>query len=410
MKVKFLTLGCKVNQYETQALREDCVREGFEVTEDRADVYVVNTCSVTHRADRKSREAIGKARRENPGGKIAAIGCLAELNRDMLIRLGVDYVLSQKEKYSLGDVLRGREGKTISPWSLSVTESSLHRAFVKIQDGCDNFCTFCKIPHLRGPSRSRGAQDIIAEIKRLCVRHPEIVLCGVNASLYGKDIGPQADLCRLIRRCLDIRGLRRLRLSSLESLYLDERLLELLVHPKFCPHLHLSFQSGDDRILQAMNKKETAAQYRKIISQARTIHPDTAISGDIIVGFPGEDRESFDRTVGFLEEIRPMRLHVFQFSPRAKTPLEHTRMGDQKEIKRRSVRLKSLAKEWAYAYAKTFAGRRVRVIAEEKKGKYFCGYSQHYLRVNFTGDVPLGEMVQVKITRVSHKGIYGVIV
>ncbi|MBN2483664.1 MAG: tRNA (N(6)-L-threonylcarbamoyladenosine(37)-C(2))-methylthiotransferase MtaB [Candidatus Omnitrophica bacterium] len=407
LKVKFVTLGCKVNQYETQVLREDCARHGMDVTEEAADIYVINTCSVTHRADRKSRDAIVQARRENPNSKIAAVGCLAELNRDMLKRLDVEYILGQHEKYSLGNVLAGGEISEMSPWSFSVTSSGNHRAFVKVQDGCDNLCSFCKIPHLRGRSRSRPIDDIIAEIERIEEDHHEIVLCGVNLSLYGKDLSPAQDLSGLVACCLERKRLGRLRISSLESLYLDESLLRVLIHPRFCPHLHLCFQSGDDRVLRAMNKKETVSQYRDLIARARKVNPDVAISGDIIVGFPEEDEKSFKNTFDFLKEIKPMRLHIFRFSPREKTVFAGMRPGNGKKIKIRYTVLKAAAQRWSLEYSRRFENRRVDVITEGKNGDYFYGYSQHYVRVHFTGDARLGEITKVKVTQINQKGVFG---
>jgi len=256
MRVKFFTLGCKVNQYESQALGEEFIKDGWEVTDRKADLYVINTCTVTHRADAKSKGTILRVRKENPKAKIAVCGCLAQLNYDFIKELDIDYIIPQDRKYNLVDIILGRKIRKRSIWDLRITDFFNHRAFVKIQDGCDNFCSFCKIPYLRGMSKSRDKKKIIEEIKRLLPKHKEIVLCGINIGFYGRDLYPKESLASLVSDILKIDNLGRIRFSSLEPYLLDDQLLSFFTNQKVCPHMHLPFQSGDAKILRLMNKKE----------------------------------------------------------------------------------------------------------------------------------------------------------
>ncbi|MCM8824159.1 MAG: radical SAM protein [Candidatus Omnitrophica bacterium] len=241
MKVKFITLGCKVNQYETQALIEDCVKEGFHITQDKADIYVINTCAVTHRAEIKSKEVIVRVKKENPQAKIVVCGCMVNSNKELLSNLDVDYLIPQNIKYNLVDIITNREIKKRSVWDLKISGFFNQRAFVKIQDGCDYNCSFCEIPSIRGRSESRKKEEIIAEVKRLSYNYREIVICGVNLGLYGKDLGNNHNLVNLIEEILEVDNLGRLRLSSLEPSLVGDDLLRLFVHPKLCPHIHLPF-------------------------------------------------------------------------------------------------------------------------------------------------------------------------
>lgn len=420
LRVRFFTLGCKVNQYETQALIESFRAYGCEETTGTADLYVINTCSVTAKADSKSRELTLKAKKENPKAKIAVCGCLAQLNRDYVSRLGVDYVIGQSDKYKLADMIFGADNKTASTdltdstdttdktgiWSLKISEFFNHRSFLKIQDGCDNFCSFCKVPHIRGRSVSRPFADAIEETRRLCRRHREIVLCGVNLALYGKDLSPRESLEKLTREILEIPELGRLRLTSLEPRLVTDGLLSLLRHPKLCPHLHLPFQSGDDKILKAMNKKETAALYEKLVNSARAINPDIAISCDILIGFPGEEEKEFSGTVEFLKRVKPMRMHIFTFSPREKTAYEKTIVKNKNELKKRFKLLQALARESAQEYYRKFAGKTLEMIAEEADGGYTCGYTQNYIKVYARAKLEPGQTYPVTVGKIEKGKVF----
>ncbi|MFA5270847.1 MAG: tRNA (N(6)-L-threonylcarbamoyladenosine(37)-C(2))-methylthiotransferase MtaB [Candidatus Omnitrophota bacterium] len=406
MRVKFYTLGCKVNQYETQALREKLVSRGFEVTDADAELHIINTCSVTARADTDSRKLLIKIKKMYPGAKIAVCGCWVNHNKEELIKLGADYVIKQEKKPFLADILKDEIGKDSDIWSLEINEFPNQRAFLKVQDGCDNFCSFCKVPFLRGRSRSRKKEDVIAEANRLSAKHKEIILCGINLGLYGKDLNPAESLAELTADILKINSLSRLRLSSLEPLFVNGGTLELFKHPKMCPHLHLPFQSGDNAVLKAMNKKESVEMYKDVVNKLKAMNSDIAISCDIIVGFPGETQKNFENTLEFINEVRPMRMHIFTFSPREKTRFFGKKI-DVKTAKARYNILKKLADGFSLEYRNKFIGRILNVVAEEKKTDCIAGYSENYIKVNFRENnkkaitVPglgiLGKIVQVRI-------------
>jgi threonylcarbamoyladenosine tRNA methylthiotransferase MtaB len=259
---------------------------------------------------------------------------------------------------------------------------------------------------LRGKPKSRKKEEVIQEVKKVSKVHPEIVLCGINLGLYGKDLNPTLKLEDLLEDILKIDSLKRLRLSSLEPNLITDKLLSFFNHPKMCPHLHLPFQSGDDEILQMMNKKETVALYEKVIKEARKINPLIAISCDIMVGFPYEEEENFENTVDFLKRIKPMRMHIFTFSPREKTPLFDKKIRNYKIIKKRYDFLKKLAKEFSLSYAKKFLGKVLYMIAEEEKRGLICGYTQNYIKVYLEEKVELGKIYPIKITKIKEDKVF----
>ncbi len=406
LKVKFFTLGCKVNQYETQGLKEKFSFLGHTITEQRADLYVINTCTVTSRADSKSKDAIVRAKKENPQAQIAVCGCLTQLNRDFIEEIGVDYIIPQDQKHLLPDIILGSslpQGESFREKeknSLKISYFSNHRAFVKVQDGCNNLCSFCKIPYLRGPSRSKDRKDAIREIEKVCSRHSEVVLCGVNLSLYGRDLSPQCTLADLIKEILALPSLGRLRLSSLEPFFIDQGLFSFLGHSKLCPHFHFPFQYGDDRILKEMNKKETVALYQEKVSRIRKTVPDAAISCDIMVGFPTETEESFQNTVDFLKQVNPMRMHIFTFSPREKTQFSEAKIKNPALIRKRYEYLRKMAKNFSLIYQRKFLGKRLNMVAEEENGGFVSGYTENYIRVRLKGRASLGQIIPVVIEEV----------
>ncbi|MFH1505037.1 MAG: tRNA (N(6)-L-threonylcarbamoyladenosine(37)-C(2))-methylthiotransferase MtaB [Candidatus Omnitrophota bacterium] len=413
MKVKFFTLGCKVNQYETQALKERFSFLGCEITTGKADLYVINTCTVTARADFKSKEAILRAKKENPKAKITVCGCLVQFNKDFIKKIGVDYIVPQDEKHRLAEIVLSRPFDKKMPdnnWQLKISRFPNQRAFIKVQDGCSNFCSYCKIPYLRGPSQSRSKKEIIEEVKRVSILHKEIVLCGINLSLYGKDLKPVKNLEGLAEDILEVFSLGRLRLSSLESFSLDKKLFTFLEHKKFCPHFHFPFQSGDDRILKEMNKKEKVGLYEDIVRQARESNLDVAISCDIMVGFPSENEQSFNNTVSFLKRIKPMRTHIFTFSPRENTSFFGLKIKNQKHTRKRYDFLKKLAEDFAYEYKSRFLGKTLHMVTEEKTNGFTRGYTENYIKVWVKGELPLGQIVPVKIKKVEKDKVVGLCV
>ncbi len=400
--VKFYTLGCKVNQYETQALIEDFQANGFKQAEDNADLCVINTCTVTARADAKCREMINKARRENPQARIAAVGCLVTFNGASLQARKVEYIVPQDRKHELVDIVTQRSARPgRNRWSLNISRFCNSRAFVKVQDGCDNFCSYCKIPYLRGAPASRPEQDIVAEIERISPDHPEIVLCGTNIGLYGRESGYRNNLASLLEKLLGVKKLGRLRISSISPLHVSDRLLALFKDRKLCPHLHLPFQCGDDIILKKMNKKSTTGLYKEVVDKARAIIPEIAVSCDILAGFPGEDDSSFRKTCDFLAGIRPMRLHVFSFSPREKTCFEGMVLNDAAAVRERTAFLKSEGRKWAQQYVLSFRGKPLAMVSEEKTDRGVIGYTENYLRVCLPDPgISPGEVVKVTVNKV----------
>ncbi|MFA7677780.1 MAG: MiaB/RimO family radical SAM methylthiotransferase, partial [Candidatus Omnitrophota bacterium] len=344
--------------------------------------------------------------KENPKAKIAVCGCLAQFNRPLIESWGVDYIVPQDEKPSLVSLVLPEEAgesclrNSKSVWSLKLTDYQNQRALVKVQDGCDNFCSFCKIPHIRGKSISRPKPQIIREIKALSPKHREVVLCGINLGLYGKDLKPALSLEQLVKDILDIPQLGRLRLSSLEPCLISNKLLLFLRNNKFCPHLHLPFQYGEGSILAKMNKKETVGLYEEKIARARKINKDVAISCDIMIGFPGETNKTFKSTVDFLKVVRPMRMHIFSFSARDKTKLADAKGIGPGMIRQRYDVLKSLADEFARHYALSFRGRVLEMVVEENHTGLTAGHTQNYIKVYLKGKASLGEALRVKIEEV----------
>lgn len=412
MKFRIKTLGCKVNQYESQAIAEKLKLRGCKPVEKNADLYIINTCAITKSAEKKSKKMISAARQENPKAKIIAAGCLVEAEKKITEKTQADLTVSQKNKPNLVKIFFSpvRKNPSLkSTWELKIKKYPNRRAFLKIQDGCNLFCSFCLIPYLRPKPTSRPPKEIIKEAARLSLSHKEIVLCGINLSLYGKDLSPAIKLSSLIKELLPLKTLGRLRLSSLQPLFVSPRLISLLSHPKMCPHLHFSFQYGENTILKAMNKKETTELYLKKVKAVKKICPRAAISCDIIVGFPGETETTFKKTLNFLEKVKPMRTHIFSFSPRKKTPLEKAALPEASLVKKRRQILFEKTKEFSRQYAESFLNRELEMIAEENKNNYLTGYTQNYIKVSIKKNnkqepaasaVKLGSMLKVKITRI----------
>lgn len=401
MLIKIITLGCKVNQYESQALKEAFLKQGCKIASGKADLYLINTCTVTSQADRKSRYAIMQARRDNPQAKIAVCGCLAQLNKQELEKLKVDYIFEHLDKPSIVSRILYNSREVRDIWDLEVSKAPQHKAFIKVQDGCNQFCSFCKIPYLRGPIKSRNIEQTIKEVERVSSNYREVILCGVNLALYGRDLGSKVNLELLVKKILDIPSLGRLRLSSLEAIGITDGLLECFKHPKLCPHLHIPFQTADDKVLKDMNRKVTVGLYKDIINKVRTIKPDIALSCDLIVGFPSETQENFSNTVKFLEEVRPMRIHLFTFSPRENTKLSQVKLTNQQEVKKRYKVISKLADQLALSYSQSFLGKDLIMLADGHSGQYTSGYSENYLRVWLKQVKPLGELYKVKLKSIS---------
>ncbi|MCL2575347.1 MAG: tRNA (N(6)-L-threonylcarbamoyladenosine(37)-C(2))-methylthiotransferase MtaB [Defluviitaleaceae bacterium] len=418
------TIGCKVNLYDTQALLEGFILAGYDVVDfgDFADVYVINTCSVTNLADKKSRQMVGRARQRNPQGIVAAVGCSTQANADKYRGLGVDIVLGNAGKNELVALVNNFNRGGL--WSLVFTPSKdfeeaqvfsdtdKTRAFLKVQDGCDSFCTYCIIPYVRGRSRSRKYDDVMAQAKIFAkAGYKEIVVAGIHVASYGKDLGG-GSLLSLLGDIAAIDGIERVRLSSVEPNVITSEFCEFVAnHPKFCDHLHLSLQSGSDEILKQMNRKYTAGDFRKAVQMIRAVSPDIAITTDIIAGFPAETDEHHAETMAFLKEIKLANLHVFPYSAKDGTQAAKMKLQLTKTVKTRRVReLLALSDGLEEAYYLRFVGRVVDVLVEEmNQDGYYVGKTTNYLPVHFIADseVLQNDIVAVELEEVRDSKVFG---
>lgn len=407
-KAAFHNLGCKVNSYETEAMEQQLVQAGYEIVPfaPGADVYVINTCSVTNMADRKSRQMLHKAKKLNPHAVIVAAGCYVQTALERTgLEVEADIILGNNKKKDLVLALEeyeaGREealsrvidiNHTREYENMGITRSGEHtRACIKVQDGCNQFCSYCIIPYARGRARSRSIQDVTAELERLAASGvKEAVLTGIHLSSYGQDLG--SNLLELIGRVHEIEGIRRIRLGSLEPGIVTEEFARALSGmEKVCPHFHLSLQSGCDTVLHRMNRRYTAGEYAGRCEILRRHFSRPALTTDVIVGFPGETEEEFQETVEFLKKIRLYETHVFKYSKRKGT--RAAEMPDQvsEQVKaERSDVLLALNRENKSAFLKEWTGEECQVLFEEKIAvggrEFWAGYTKEYIRAVMPGE------------------------
>lgn len=403
MKASFATLGCKVNQYETQALKELFRAEGYEIVSenDYADVCVINTCSVTNMADRKSRQTIRHMKKVNPECIIAVTGCYAQTGEDAVRAMEeVDIIAGTNEKSRLPELVRicmeekkkvyeVREYKDLGCFDEMGTVEAMEgrtRAYIKIQEGCNRFCSYCIIPYARGNVRSRAEKDILREAEQLVrAGYKELVLTGINTALYGSEDDGEPGLHTLIEKISSIDGKFRIRLSSLEPTVINAQYIKKLFgYEKLCHHVHLSVQSGSDRILKKMNRRYDMAEYREIVRTISEFDENYGISTDIIVGFPGESQEDFEESLKAADEIGFCRIHVFKYSKRAGTPAE--KMPDQissQEKSRRSDVLIKTAERVSERFIEKNLGTSREVLFEEYHPELgmVSGLTDNYIKV-----------------------------
>ena len=400
-KVKFSTLGCKVNQYETEAMAELFVKNGYEITEDyNCDVFVLNTCTVTNLSDRKSRQQISKIRSENSDAIIAVVGCYSQVSPDEIENIeGVNVILGTKYRKEIVELCELAQssnkiinkvesiGKNREFEELTInTEHSMTRAYIKIQEGCSQFCSYCIIPYARGPIRSRNIRDIVLEAKRLADNgFKEIVLTGIHVASYGKDLeNDDIGLIDVIEDIGQIDKIKRIRLSSLEPRIVDKQFLDRLSKvEQFCDHFHLSLQSGSDSILQSMNRKYDTDLYEKTINLIREYYPYAAITTDIIVGFPGETDEDFEKTLNFVDKIQFSKIHVFKYSNRKGTVASKMKNQVSGVVKKeRSKLLIEKSKYYTDKFLDNMLNQPIKVLFESKNDDgYIKGYTTNYIRV-----------------------------
>ncbi len=420
-KVALHNLGCKVNAYETEAMQEILEQNGYEIVpfEEKADAYIVNTCSVTNMADKKSRQMLHRAKKMNPEAVVIAAGCYVQSAGEELLKdTSVDILIGNNEKVNLPSILENWE-KEHNPLhvhdltrehtyeELTLSHTAGHtRAFMKIQDGCNQFCTYCIIPYTRGRVRSRRLSDIVAEAGRLAENgYQEVVLTGIHLDSYGTDLEEHENLLTVIQEIAKIDGIKRIRLGSLEPRIMTEEFVAgLAAEEKLCPHFHLSLQSGCDATLKRMNRRYSAEEFRQCCERLRRHFDDPALTTDVIVGFPGETEEEFTATVEFLKDICFYETHVFKYSRRKGTKAD--RMPDQipEQIKnQRSDVLLALTEKNSGEYRKKLLGRTVKVLLEEESTiggtTYLTGHTREYVKVAVAPETAAaGEIIDVKVT------------
>lgn len=432
-KVSFITLGCKVNQYDSDAMRTLFVRNGYTAAgeDEPADVYVVNTCSVTSIGDRKSRQMIRRIRRAHPDSVIAVAGCYAQLAPEVFEKMGdvdvivglqnrthiVDYVeeaMHRTDKKPLNQTVDIMKVDRFENMEVDVEGEVRTRAFIKVQEGCDNYCTFCIIPYARGRLKSRLQKDAVDEIRRLVSKgYREVVLTGIHLGNYGKDLHDGTSLASLVAELVKIPDLLRIRLGSIESVELSEELISIIQNePKVCRHLHLPLQAGSDAVLKGMNRHYRLPQFKKLINELREKVPGIALTTDLIVGFPGETEENFQETLDTLREIRFSAIHVFPYSRRIGTPAASYPNQISNEVKKDRVhRVQEVEKEIALEYRKQFMGQVVHVLAEEIKDGYYEGLTDEYVRVSIRDShIERGHLYPVKIDTITDTGMTGTVV
>ena len=397
--VAFITLGCKVNQYETNAMSQKLIEEGYKIVEhtQKADIYIINTCTVTNMSDRKSRQMIRRAKEINPEAIIIAVGCYVQVAKKEIEKIKeIDLALGNEEKVDIvkycneiiqknkkeeiADVMQSRKFAEFG--ETSYTEKT--RAVIKVQDGCDRFCSYCIIPYARGRVRSREPEHIIKEIKQIANEgRQEVVITGIHIASYGKDFKKDYKLIDLLEEINKIDGIERIRLGSIEPLLITEEFVQRLVKlEKICEQFHLSLQSGCDETLKRMNRRYTTQQFEEIVKRLRKAYDNVNLTTDIIVGFPGETEEEFAKTYKFLKKIKFYKMHIFKYSPRKGTRAEQMPQQIEPQLKEeRSKKLIELSDKNEKEYNSEYVGKRVEVLWEEQKNEIYKGHTKNYVLV-----------------------------
>ncbi len=427
-KVAFITLGCKVNQYETNAMIQEFKESDYEIVNNtqKADIYVINTCTVTNMSDRKSRQMLRKVKELNENAIVVACGCYVQVSKEELEKMEeIDIVLGNNEKNNIveyiekylkehkrnakiEDIMYQKEFKEFG----DVTYTEKTRAVIKVQDGCDRFCSYCIIPYARGRVRSRRPEYIISEINKIAQKGiQEIVITGIHIASYGKDFKENYELIDLLEQLNKINGIKRIRLGSIEPLLITKEFMERLnVLEKVCHQFHLSLQSGCDKTLERMNRKYTTKQFEEIVKLIRSYDKESTITTDIIVGFPGETNEDFKETYEFLKKIKLYKMHVFKYSPRKGTKAaEMKNQIDGKEKERRSKILIELSNKNQYEFNKMYIGKKVEVLFEEEKNGFYRGHTKNYILTCCKSKENLeNKMVQVLVKKVESECVFAI--
>lgn len=420
--VASFALGCKVNQAESEAVAEAFADKGYEIKniDEAADIYVINTCAVTNFGDKKSRQLLRKVKRLNPNSIVVASGCYAQVESDVVSAIDeVDIVVGTKGRHNIvdavekyiedrqkvclvGDIMHERDFEPISVRKLA----GRTRAYIKVQDGCSQYCSYCIIPYARGPIRSRDEEDILKEVKNLALNgFKEVVLTGIHVASYGKD-NHKTDLLSLIKRVNEIDGIERIRLSSVEpNIVTEEFARDLSQMPKVCNHFHLSLQSGCDKTLKAMNRRYTTEKYMDSVNILRKYMPDCGITTDIIVGFPGETEEDFVQSCDFAKKVNFSKIHVFPYSPKKGTPAAVMKNQIPAEIKnKRANELIKISDGMEDEFIKKHIGKVIDVLFEKSENGYFEGHTSNYIHVKAESKNNIRNMIlPVKILSCNNK-------
>lgn len=426
-KVAFYTLGCKTNQYETNGMIQLFKCSGYEIVdfEDFADIYIVNTCTVTSISDKKSRMFLRKAKKINPNSIVVACGCYVQVAKSEVEKIPeIDLCIGTNEKANIVKYIEEYIKSNISNINISdvfkekefcefgaVTYTEKTRAVVKVQDGCDRFCTYCLIPYARGRVRSRKPENIIEEVKNIAKNgYKEIVITGIHIASYGKDFEEDYKLINLLEDLDKIEGIKRIRLGSIEPLIMSEEFCErLLKLDSICHHFHLSLQSGCDETLSRMNRRYSISEFKTIVDRLRRMYSDCILTTDIIVGFPGETDEEFEKTYEFLKEVNFYKMHIFKYSPRKGTKaasMPNQIDGVKKE--ERSNRLLELSDKNELNFQKQYLEKEVDVLFEEKVNDFFKGHTANYIMVNVKFDEDIIDQIKtVKLTDIKDNEMYG---
>ncbi len=434
--VAFCTLGCKVNQYETNAMIEQFIKKKYTIKEfnEEADIYIINTCTVTNMADRKSRQMLRRAKELNPNSIIVACGCYAQVAKEELAKIPeIDLIYGTNEKNKIADLIEekmteevlktkkdGKEKETKVTdvmyqkefLDFGVTDyTEKTRAVIKVQDGCDRFCSYCIIPYARGHVRSRKIQNVVEEIKNIAQKGiKEVVITGIHLASYGKDFKPHAQLIDLLEEINKIDGIERIRLGSLEPTLITVEFLDRLSKlEKICDHFHLSLQSGCDETLKRMNRRYTTKEFEEGVELIRKYYKNVALTTDIIVGFPGETDEEFNKTYEFLKKINFYQMHIFKYSPRKGTKaavMPNQIDGNIKE--QRSTKLIELSHNNEIKYNEKEVGKELEVLWEEKEGDYIKGHTKNYKVVKIPYKNIENTISKAKIEKVEKLELIGV--
>ena len=416
--IAFTTLGCKVNMYDTEAMAELFAEKGYRIVDfdEPADIYIINTCTVTNFGDKKSRQMIRRARRKNPDAIVAAAGCYAQTAPDKVAAIeGINIVIGTKDRSKIVEIIENYDGrgvlnavtdirgeKEFEPLRISRLANRT-RAFIKIQEGCNRYCTYCIIPYARGPVRSRRPEDVISEVKTLAENgFKEVVLTGIHVASYGTDLG-NVTLCDIIEQVHEIEGIERIRFSSVEPTIITDDFIERIGRlPKVCDHYHLSLQSGCDRTLKAMNRRYTAEEYRRACEKLRKAFPHVAITTDIIVGFPAESNQDYRESYEFAREIKLSKIHVFPYSPREGTPAAVMKGQIPPEIKnRRSEEMIELSNRLNRDFMSQFIGTEKEVLFERAEKGYYEGHTSNDIKVLVASDEDLtNRLIRVKLKEI----------